>query len=409
MSVLEQSLDRIWSLYSDLGKDTQAAFARLNEVSEDFNSDRTLYDDLRFWLVCAIRCFFSQVDAISFAMRESVVKHWSESGLDLTNRELARLQERKYLRDDDSVGDGESFNSYEKNVSLAFKYFPQLFESDYQLDKGDTRWANFRDLLKARNRLTHPQHFEDLLPKEALTHFKVCFLWITNELHVLLASCSKGPGVDRIPRQELAVPSTNGSSLEVDKEFWERMMLDIRSFSRYLLRMWGELGKEPTNAMALIRQEEGRSRWNIFSLRVFARAIVAEQEGIASLVSHFLLLSHQQQRIRLETDEKTILQQNRDVPARYQMALEKFSELLGKGSKVDLSSRGGIGFIALVSFRDHLTHPKSNEEIDPFRIGLRRMGSIWSWLNETTAACLRVVPQKCVEFQLGPASSDPTD
>lgn len=119
----------------------------------------------QYWYRMFIRSFFAHVEGISNKLKAHALLWNQKENLDkLTIGELAIIKEENYsLKSNGKLMIHPSFNSTDKNLRFAINVFTKVHDVNFEWNLGeDQRWNDFTDLIKIRNRITHPKKAEEL-------------------------------------------------------------------------------------------------------------------------------------------------------------------------------------------------------------------------------------------------------
>lgn len=173
--------------------DTDRCLKKCIEKNKAIEQNKIDYDELMFWYRSLIRTFFAYVEGTTFLMRQIILWAHERADITLSDSEAMQLREERLVRDGESLKTCARYNTVLENVELAFKYFPAMFHSSYQLPKSDHRWGSFKSALKARDSITHPKQVEDyLLPAEVLRQLQESIVWFHESMRGVTKSCLNG-------------------------------------------------------------------------------------------------------------------------------------------------------------------------------------------------------------------------
>ncbi len=93
------------------------------------------------------------------------------------------LEENYYISDSGNAQRRPNFPEMAKNTKFIFRLFSHVVLIDkFQLDTQNPGWVHYRNSIKVRNRLTHPNSISDLRVQDAeLTQFFTGWDWYTDE------------------------------------------------------------------------------------------------------------------------------------------------------------------------------------------------------------------------------------
>lgn len=379
-SKLRSSLVELGKLNHALSIDTQIALKFLNRSARQHSSfsnqsNEKLPFDLFFWSRAAVRSFFSQVEGTSFCMRNTAAKPRNASALGITPRKRAELLELRFDRSTGETTQKLAPNKVGDNLKLAFRYYPKIFESDYTLNTSSPSWKAFMKILvPARNSLTHGGTFEDFYSAEALQTLESCRVWFLVSLAEMLSSCAEQVGVD-LPADDLKsqlqesefdessytpIASPQEEFLDEVAEFQGRSM-KLLNTSIILFR------REQTYAFDLYNQSNNlcgfQDPLTQFFLRNLIRSQVTFFEGVTNLVSLFTKQAEARGEISTSEHERSRLSYI-DILDRAAATAEIFSAKFGFGTSFEAASQHWTGTRTVVKYRDRLTHPRSNRNLE---------------------------------------------
>lgn len=126
-----------------------------------------------------VRTVFAAADGYCWQFKQYALEQ-PDVGEIFTTRELAKLQEKKYIADTDSISDQNQFLSAKKNMKFSLMAFARAAGVDYVVDTSSEGWNYFvRANDEIRNRITHPKARGDMLVQneelEIVVHAKLWF------------------------------------------------------------------------------------------------------------------------------------------------------------------------------------------------------------------------------------------
>ncbi len=226
---LGRTLGYLARLSDPLSKDIGIAMAQLKVAHERFRTRPGNLQEVCFWGKAVVGCLFAHMDALGFAARKCAVLFRTMGGLALTNRELAKLSERRYDAGNDQLTSHPQLLNPPESFKLGVKYFSRLLGADFELAVGDERWRGVVDVWKARCRFTHPKRIEDLWAIEMFGGLQSSLVWHYGELRRWFAVCAESvalpvPGL----ATDLSAPrmrpvTVNAPPMFTDKELEEQI------------------------------------------------------------------------------------------------------------------------------------------------------------------------------------------
>ena len=83
--------------------------------------------------------------------------------------------------------------SFAERTAFLLDLYCDVNFSTLKVDKGTTRWNEFRTLIKVRNRVTHPQKFSDIIiTKKEIKTCESGFNQFQDTITKMMDSCVKG-------------------------------------------------------------------------------------------------------------------------------------------------------------------------------------------------------------------------
>lgn len=192
---------------SALGQDTMEALQICNETSramnnrhqgqvtspEEFFADLfTMYSRSRLLLTS----FFSSVDGICATLCRMALwaheakEHELEFGFE------ALLREKRYYFDKNVLKSADQFNSFERNLDLAFELFPKTHGFSFKIDKSRVGWRNFKTAMELRHRVTHPKDPGDLFEDSSwLLDVQRAVVWFNETIQEMIHLWAEKEGI----------------------------------------------------------------------------------------------------------------------------------------------------------------------------------------------------------------------
>jgi hypothetical protein len=342
------------------------------------------------------------VEAASFTMRKAVVEAADEAGVELTNKERAKLIEKKYDAESDTITDIDvKGGKVAENLKLVFKYFPRLFGVDFKPDFGPG-WQSFLKLIDARNEMTHSGMLEHIIPIATLPLVQPSVMWFLTTLRDLLSAC----GLDKkdLPSQETFVqPISLPSMPGFDAAFYQMVSENDSISLEYLRQVLNVLHREMEVAMQEIRElpvsafleDSGQ-----FALRNLLRTLFSQVEGTTDVVTWYIRKAEERRDIErgfgLEVD--TEVQHGSQFTNRFVKTMERLSLIYGFDYRVKTSGMGWNSLLLAETFRDRVTHPKSVDDLRFKLNAFERVLDACGWFySESTEALY--ISEKWVDRQ----------
>jgi len=348
-----------------LQKDVTTALSNLDKVAERYGADHSNLTEVQFWFKATIRSFFALIEGTNFATRKCVVLFGPPLGIDLTTRERAKLAERRYDKANDQLLRKYRRIPPELGVKLSFRYYPQLFGASFSLDTGGQDWVGLKTLVKARNKITHPRTFHDLLPYEALWALRPTLIWYLDESFDLFLTCARALGGDlpdpeerewkRFREKELpAIP-------EFDKETEAQISSVAASSINYTTSLLKLLGEEVDQATSLVQATNPISEFGQFAIRNYMGALFAVAEGRQSAARFFIEAAISRGEISDAVDLSGC--DSGELPEGLTATFHLFSELFGTGYRLPQRGKEWEGFLKAHAVRNRITHPQRAEDL----------------------------------------------
>lgn len=326
-----------------------------------------------------IWALLGQLDAASFVMRRIIVEREKAEPLGLTNREIARLDEKVYDTSTDSVLDKPSrFLTTLESFKLALKYLPQVLAVDLAVDLGEPGWQSLSTMVKARNQFTHPEKIEDLAPLNALVHLQPALLWAFTTMRNVMAAVTRAFTGEPATFEETSgfragrVSGLPKATDILDEDFYGQVkgssLLSLRYVSSMMARLHDDvlfatsiysdmlskvdkskfLGGKPLEA------DEGLQ----FASRNMLRAFFAQVEGTISFARFMLESASSRGEISLGDTEVESFYQG-DVDEQLWAVATAWSREFGHGRVLDKKSNEWRTFVKAVGWRNGVTHPQA--------------------------------------------------
>jgi len=110
-----------------------------------------------------VRAVFAMIEGSIFNLKQMALNLSAHGRGSFSKAELVMLEEVSY--DLDSKGGAITQTKFMKlpaNIRFAFDAAARGFGVTYKLEVGSSGWANFRESIDIRNRITHPKKIDDL-------------------------------------------------------------------------------------------------------------------------------------------------------------------------------------------------------------------------------------------------------
>lgn len=364
---LRSQLAIIRDILAILGKDTIFCLGKLDDELTNPGISSADVSQLNFWLKSAIRSFLAQVEGVTSAMRWSVVRAAEEGHIKLEAKEVAQLQERRY---DKKTGEiGPAFRGrFDDNFKNAFRHFPRVFGSDWNLKLQGEGWERFRKLVSARDDFTHPKDTTQLFRGSVGEDLHVAVAWFNSNFSAMLSEIGRRLG------KEISFPSNKAMELsELARSKLALVIPPPRVGSPSALLCEIEF-------MDLLKNDE-RIAYEIFSggasmqngrlsigtmsqlgARLYTRTLFTEIEAFGQMAQRLLDNSAAKDEISFSEEEQELLS-TKDLVLKIANRAELFSRKFGHDRVIDKTGRTWLAFSRVAEFRDRITHPKIPEDL----------------------------------------------
>lgn len=123
------------------------------------------YAELGFWYRGLARELLTYIEGLLYVMRQLIAYSEERGEISLSPGESALVREVDYLFNlgRKRVEEKPRHNRFLENFILAFRFFPQVLGSRFEVDYGAHGWEKLQRLVKMRNDLTHPKSVHDTL------------------------------------------------------------------------------------------------------------------------------------------------------------------------------------------------------------------------------------------------------
>jgi hypothetical protein len=121
-------------------------------------------DDIQYRLRAFVRALMSYVEGTIHQMRLVALSTESKVKLSIGEEYVLRgLTVNLHDNGEVQVRGGFYPSGLERSIRLAFRVFALAIENKYKPDYGGKGWQSFQQLIKVRNRITHPMIAEEFL------------------------------------------------------------------------------------------------------------------------------------------------------------------------------------------------------------------------------------------------------
>jgi hypothetical protein len=337
------------------------SYSLLREYLNRTIAGQEVKEEVGFFMKATIRAFFGQVDGLAYAFRQSVLHCAEERGMSLTNRERAKLDERRYDKKSDTVLEEESLIPTDESIKLAVKYFPKLFGSSFQLDLGGQDWKGFLRLLRVRGELAHPTNIERLYPNNAGSCLLPTLLWFSMQMVQMIASLGLSSNAATLtsgPRPSFR-ESNNPWQQIFKKEGFDLIAASAERSLLYVRKMLALSSSDTKRAFGMLVDNKYpvlSQEWQCLT-RSAIRTLWADVEATNAAMSFLISALVKRSNINI-TDSDQELMSAGEVEDKFIGTLAIWSREVGSGGEP--AANGGLweAFKQLRLLRDGLTHPK---------------------------------------------------
>ena len=371
---LRRNLLELVALNKILSGDTSEAVQKRADAygaytaAEEPEEAEALNFEVYFWNRVAVRSFFAQMEGISTFMRRTAARSGNAKRLGLNTRDRAKLLECRYDKDGDRVTDILMPNTVPENLKLAFRYYPRLFGVSFTLDTNSPTWlVLIKELVPARNNMTHAGRVEDFYAIEAAQSIIPCYPWFLGELLRLLRDCFESVGVPTpdfdlsiVKKHEFDYSAFRTMPMSRDDFYTEVGKLQERSLA-VLHHSFALLNRENTFAFEVMTDVWNRHGLKHpaaqFGVRNYLRATIAYIEGIADILRLFIYHARDRDEIQLAEAEMKRLEY-KHLLDRLKATVGIFSQHFGKREELAATDKEWHAIRTILGYRDRLTHPQ---------------------------------------------------
>jgi hypothetical protein len=369
----EEVLRDFFAIHRLVHRDTRISLDLLKPKVQPANEGRIEPLEFFFWLKTCIRSVIGEIDAVGSAMRRSVVMAASKLTPSISNRELAKLNERRFDRERNEVTD-ESVRSLStlESFKLGLRFFPKLFGSDWSPNLKSTGWQALTKLAAARHDFTHPDRLEKLMPQEAYVWIDPALTWYTMVMGRLLIECSHKTDPELLEKRHkmdpdsVKPPKVSAPVKVLDEGFYDEIEGSLGSLIGYSTAMFKHLSADTTRALGLLKDlpvykgktkaELERSDEYQFAVRNVLRTTFSDVEGTIGYIEFLLSRAARRGSLVIDDSELVGLAEG-EVEERLVAALNLWSAKLGSDERVEQSGDGWEAFALARQWRNKITHP----------------------------------------------------
>ena len=314
-----------------------------------------------------MRSLWGYMEAVTYSFAYASQQQSSQIGFEISNRDRAVIEERDY----DSATNECLPKGRRYPLAIRWETASRLFLAASGAQP-PSPWTSavtehFRVLSRARNKLTHPSLYDDLLVIPPFESFRQVAIWFLSESSQHIWSCARAAGLSTpTPSPLLSVPpldvATPNPADIFNKAFYELVFSDpsvaIKYIGMFSKEIDGELGRALHQGRSAYRPDQtslevGRA------VRRFVRSVTVSAEATLGLTSFFL------RAVRRSSAKVSVPQpaKGESVPKRLIRTLAAFSHAFGAGQEPE---RGGGWYALCATFelRDRLTHPKNALDVN---------------------------------------------
>src|SRR3954454_8385237 len=343
----------------DLARDVEEL---TNDLHQSLAGSPPLHD-FDDHLKSAIRSLFGQMEAFTFSLATAVLEVGSPG---ISNEDLAVLKERDYDPTTDLISTDVRRYPLALRLRTACRWFLTVYGVPEAQDWPEETERHFKDLTRARNRLTHPTHIEDLIITGAFGSFRYMAFWFPAYARHILDVASQAGGLPRTIGQPVpAIPDSFGPIPQVNQVFDDGFYSQVFSNPSIAIRYIGffsrQLDDELTRAFAYSRtalappyNPEVIGRF----VRRMIRAITTNLEGLVGFASFFMrAVRRSRGRVRFPQNVK-----GESPPERAIKVLAAFSAAFGNDVVPEQNS-SWTALRQVFDLRDRLTHPRKAVDV----------------------------------------------
>lgn len=333
--------------------------------------------EFRFYAKTLTLTLLGLADALGFFLREIVVSQVNRGALEISQKDLAHLSEKRYDRESDRVTDEPvRFLSTKESFKLALKWFPLVFDEEADFKLNSVGWQSFGKLVEDRNEFVHPKRLEHLASLETFAYLQSATLWFLEAASDLFTIASRAAG--NPPRQRPETPEVRvETSILVkptdvfDAEFYDLVEQCLGRSIGYAKEMMSRLGKDTSRSYGLLQDAYSRARAEDFvdrplhsderiqfATRNYLRFLFVELEGTVAYIKFLLEGAARRGEITVTDEELALLDESVPLDERLWSATDLWARELGEGPIVGRSKENWEIIRKAVKWRNKVVHPQ---------------------------------------------------
>lgn len=126
-------------------------------------SAKLLSDNSQFSRRAYVRTLFALIEGMVYQMKKVALCAYESDQVEFTDAEISILKEETYELT--KKGAAKSVQRYPKtleNIRFSFYAYAKVFKSNFILDVDNNGWQSLNEVMKIRNRITHPKNIKDI-------------------------------------------------------------------------------------------------------------------------------------------------------------------------------------------------------------------------------------------------------
>ena len=148
----------------DYLEELKKRFIFFGHLSEDLDQAKRLLEenDSQFTRRMYLRSLFAFIEGNSFRIRQMALAAHNQRAQCFSNEEIVMLEEKDLgIKDNGDLKIRTKYIDFATNIRFSQNSYIKAFGGD-QPDYTDNGWAQLKQALELRNRITHPRSEEDL-------------------------------------------------------------------------------------------------------------------------------------------------------------------------------------------------------------------------------------------------------